>query len=581
MIFKIFLLGCLILGLQLCACHEANLAEEKSLNAEESSSIAESSNDEMAILEDKLQQSIEIKNWYAQGYNVARATGLRLKSNSKFIDAGLLNEIFDTSRKSSSSPNKIPTPLGFEVMELKGCTNAFSSKTINTVSGLKEEFSTGIGISAEYMGISFSANTDYEKLESSLKDETKTIVSNEAKCGKYRVLVNFYDPPRLHTNFIDALMSINNLNFNEQNIKDPNNKKFWDFIDITVGTHYIRELVLGSSYSFIQELSNDTIKEMKKSGLDVSASLSYLSFANVGISLKTNNESKVDQFKNKVTTSVFIAGITTKSNKFEDFLSGNENSIPEMISMKLKPIMDLLKNKYFKDRAISQNATLKYDAIVENLAKAYNKYCEYLGKSCSQEKANPGRNPSTKTTHHKTGVTEIQEIYFLDRLHVKCPEGSAISRVKAENGGDKNFYYNYECLESTGITSECYDRQTKANDFGGDGKKALIYLDRHFMECDEDQLMTEFKLNHINNAKKSINYSYKCCNAKTINCEDFRVVGINNINRSGNFDQLTLIDVATTNGNKKFGIQSLGMETPNTALHYRGKKCQVEPSSEL
>ena len=45
MIFKIFLLGCLILGLQLCECLETNLAEEKSLNAEESSSIAESFND--------------------------------------------------------------------------------------------------------------------------------------------------------------------------------------------------------------------------------------------------------------------------------------------------------------------------------------------------------------------------------------------------------------------------------------------------------------------------------------------------------------------------------------------------------
>lgn len=600
MIFKIFLLGCLILGLQLCASYEANIAEEKSLNAEESSSIADSVNGRNP----NLKQS-DIK-WFDRGYNVARGNGFNKEMMTKkndFGDEGVRDAIFDIDKTkfpplAGNSYNKIRTPQGFEVMELKGCTNSFGSKTISSSKELKDEFSTGIGVTGSYLGISFSANTDYEKMEKSLNNQEKVYVSNKARCGKYRVLVNFYDPPNPSKNLVSALQKLSGKKFNVKDVK-ANKDTFYEFIDFSVGTHYVKEYVLGSIFSSTLETSKEQSTNMKKVGLDVKASLSYLSYASFDTSYIQNMNSTLKEFSNKIDTKSYISGSNGKSSKFEDFVTTASDN-PDYISIEVKPIMDLLTNEKFKNKIIDSQfakdlkwtkAGNEYDSIVNELKIAYDNYGSYIGKKVTENIKVDKADTDLTNEQHTPKVNLYAMLEFLDNIPVACPEGSALSYIKLNPDGVEH-KYSFMCLKSTGITSECFERQTKIATIE-DGKN-VRYLDRHYMECEEDQLMTEFAL--INNSGKTetnkrINYKYKCCNAKVTNCKNFNThakdKGING-NEPGccgaHFLDRFTID-AREEGQMIFGISAFGMTQRKVGneirFGYSGKKCQVFPSSEF
>lgn len=618
MIFKIFLLGCLILGLQLCACHEANLAKEKSLNAEESSSIAESFNDRNPNLKPKviqtqsssnnipngknqnIQTQDEIKKWYAKGYNVAYSNGFNKEIQDGFGDKGEKDPIFDTTKliePAKNSNNKFKTPEGFEVMDLKGCTNSFSSKVINSSKELKDEFSTGIGVNGGFMGISFSANTDYEKMENSLNNEETTYVSNKARCGRYRVLVNFYDPPNPDQNLVKALQDLSGKKFDANNVKHDNNKKFWDFIDTSVGTHYIKEYVLGSIYSSTLEIKKETSKQMKKSKLDVSASVSYLAFASFDSSVSIANQSQVDTFRKDIKIKHYTSGYNSTSIKFDDFVKEATNN-PDVISIEVKPIMDLLTNENFKSKVIKsqyykkdglsweQKAKKDYDSIVNQLKIAYDNYGSYLGKQTT-EKNTKEDVADNQLISLETPLKGLPMVDHLEGLPVVCPEGSALSYIKLNTVGHEQ-KFSYMCIESTGITSECYERQTKVATI--DDGYSVQYLDRHYMECDEDQLMTEFALiNHtdydIN--RRQVNFKYKCCNAKVRNCKDFFTHKAENgfigdeEKKCCTPNYLDRFTIDTREEGMKFGISAFGMTRREKRYGHSGKKCQVFPSSGL
>jgi len=626
MIFKIFLLGCLILGLQLCACLETNLAEEKSLNAEESSSIAESFNDRNPNSKTKviqtqslsnnnpkqqnpnIQTQHEIKNWYAKGYNVALSNGFNKDLQDDFGDQGELNLIFDTSKliePGKDSNNKFKTPEGFEVMDLKACTNSFSSKVINSSKELKDEFSTGIGVNGGFMGISFSANTDYEKMENSLNNEETTYVSNKARCGRYRVLVNFYDPPNPSEVLVKALQELSGKKFNANNLKHENNKNFWEFIVILVGTHYIKEYVLGSIYSSTLEIKKETSKQMKKSKLDVSASVSYLALASFDTSVKIEGMEQLDTFKKDIKMKHYTSGYKSGSCKFDEFVQQATNN-PDVISIEVKPIMDLLTNENFKTKVIKstfykkdfvfgeEKAKKDYDSIVNQLKIAYDNYGSYLGKQTT-EKITKEDVADNQLISLETSLFGLPMVEFLDQLPVACPQNSALSYIKLDtvvDGKEHKYKFSFMCIESTGITSECYERQTKVATIE-DGK-SVQFLDRHYMQCDEDQLMTEFALiNHTDytNSKRQVNFKYKCCNAKVRNCQEF-FTHSDKIGFIGNEEKkcctpnyLDRFPIDTRDGEMKFGISEFGMTQRDVGsikrYGHKGKKCQVFPSSGL
>lgn len=115
---------------------------------------------------------------------------------------------------------------------------------------------------------------------------------------------------------------------------------------------------------------------------------------------------------------------------------------------------------------------------------------------------------------------ERGDIHFLDRQHVKCDDGEALNSFRLENGSQQ-IRYVYNCIKSDSISNNCQNRETVINDNAKDNKKSLIFLDRHNVECDQDEVLKEFKLDRKD---RKINYKYIwyiCCNASIKDKKDF------------------------------------------------------------
>jgi hypothetical protein len=93
---------------------------------------------------------------------------------------------------------------------------------------------------------------------------------------------------------------------------------------------------------------------------------------------------------------------------------------------------------------------------------------------------------------------------FLDRHDVNCDEGTGLSQLKLVSDGGK-FHYKYACAPVPTL-GKCVEKQTTANDWGNG---SVIYLDRHNIKCDKDQVMSEFKLTRP--TPTQLQYNYKCC----------------------------------------------------------------------
>jgi hypothetical protein len=96
-------------------------------------------------------------------------------------------------------------------------------------------------------------------------------------------------------------------------------------------------------------------------------------------------------------------------------------------------------------------------------------------------------------------------VVYLDRHNVNC-EDNPISQFKLNrnSSGDK-IRYDYKCMYSNKPVS-CRNVTTTKNDVGNGN---LVYLDRHDVKCNDDELISSFKLTRPDSS--TISYDYKCC----------------------------------------------------------------------
>lgn len=120
---------------------------------------------------------------------------------------------------------------------------------------------------------------------------------------------------------------------------------------------------------------------------------------------------------------------------------------------------------------------------------------------------------SGTTDIKKTALTDDGQgdYLFLDRHNVDC-ETRPISKFKLARNGENKVMYQYKCstLEHTG---ECRDVQTEMTDETGGN---IYNLDRHHVKCEPGEAVTSFKLirNALEDREmygEKVAYSYKCC----------------------------------------------------------------------
>ena len=92
---------------------------------------------------------------------------------------------------------------------------------------------------------------------------------------------------------------------------------------------------------------------------------------------------------------------------------------------------------------------------------------------------------------------------FLDRHNVNCGE-NPISKFRLVRPRPNQIRYDYTC-NSAKIKGQCRDSNTGWNQ----ESNMHIYLDRHNVKCEDDEVITQFKLNR--DGKGKFRYDYKCC----------------------------------------------------------------------
>lgn len=95
---------------------------------------------------------------------------------------------------------------------------------------------------------------------------------------------------------------------------------------------------------------------------------------------------------------------------------------------------------------------------------------------------------------------------FLDRHNVNCEDNSGLSQFNLTRDGQGKFRYNFKCLKSKTPFGSCRDVNSGENDVGGGNS---IFLDRHDISCNDDEVIKQFHL--VRPKENTIQYNYKCC----------------------------------------------------------------------
>jgi len=102
---------------------------------------------------------------------------------------------------------------------------------------------------------------------------------------------------------------------------------------------------------------------------------------------------------------------------------------------------------------------------------------------------------------------------FLDRHNVTCPSGTALKGFQLIRNDEDQIAYLYSCVSfkskycGQGVTEESIGSAE-------DGSASIIYLDRQQIDLDENQVLTDFKLNARYTGVTSVphyTYSYNYC----------------------------------------------------------------------
>lgn len=96
-------------------------------------------------------------------------------------------------------------------------------------------------------------------------------------------------------------------------------------------------------------------------------------------------------------------------------------------------------------------------------------------------------------------------VVYLDRHNVDCGSDGVLSQFNLVRNNTSQYRYEYKCLPSTKPLT-CRNASTVGNE---DGKGNAVYLDRHDVKCNEDEVLNQFKL--YRPKEDQINYEYKCC----------------------------------------------------------------------
>ena len=496
----------------------------------------------------------------AVGYNLFLGNPKMTPSSGKLVDPGFASDIFKLTygQNQVTGDKSFAYPDGFALQLTQICQANFSSQTIRTKTDIQKSMAASLGVSGSYGVYAGSLNVDYNEMSKSISENDKMYIMNEAECSIYKTHVKQYGPPELADDFLNGLKTIDGKTW------ESGNKEYRAFIE-SFGTHYIKDALMGSRYTYILETSNSKYTQMLDKGVNIAAEASYSAVASLSVSssLKTSSASHDEFEKNMSNKFVTSLGAPMPGNlEMESWFEQTKDE-PMPISYTISPITQLLNMPTTKDRL--RAAGLNPEGLVSGLDNAVLSIQKEIGASPSSPSTPAAVGTSIKVYNTAFDDDGAGSVFFLDRHNLMCNDYEAINSFRLVRGGS-TIKYEYKCVKSDTVSKVC-------TEFNTDPQEALgvNYLDRHTVNCPSG-VLKGFQL--LRNGNKMY-YKYKCCNFTTgaANCNKIETAKTS----SGDFKTFYLdrqqIDVPANRAISNFKLVSDG-----TNFSYSLTVCDVSSS---
>ena len=191
------------------------------------------------------------------------------------------------------------------INRVSSCLIKFEATNMTDSSSLSQTLGVSVSASGGYAGLSFSASSEFQSQENTMKTTSSKIIKSSATCQdfviskKHKQYLSFSDSFR--TMIRDVKSSVHN--------PDALRTQLFQMID-NFGTHYVTKLHFGAVYGLMYTLTSSEYKQLSSKSFSVKVQAEYSGIVDAGVSVGTDT-SKTEassEFREKANKKVFSLG---------------------------------------------------------------------------------------------------------------------------------------------------------------------------------------------------------------------------------------------------------------------------------
>ena len=313
-----------------------------------------------------LKRSFPDMDYALLGYNILKGYPLAVGH-----DPGFTLPIFSADYRSGyqTADCRYSVPRGIILIPDVSCITSFTSQVVET----KYEFSKSLAVSASVSGggwgVSFSASAGYKESSSVFSTGESVFILSKAGCNHYYMRLLEDDAPPFHPVFLKWIIKLNNTD---------QDTAYVDFFE-KYGTHYLKEVKFGASFTYEHKMSSSSYKTEKEKGVNVAVSASYSGLFSVGggFSMDSSQKEAASNFQKNVETRTITIGAAPPANGDALTWASTVKESPVPVSYDLGSIEDLFTETFMESQRMGKYV-IDYKTISKHIVDKKRKYCEVL-----------------------------------------------------------------------------------------------------------------------------------------------------------------------------------------------------------
>ena len=313
-----------------------------------------------------LKRSFPDMDYALLGYNILKGYPLAVGH-----DPGFTLPIFSADYRAGSQTAdcRYSVPRGIILIPDVSCITSFSSEVVETKYAFSKSLAVSASVSGGGWGVSFSASTGYKESSSVVSTGESVFIISRAGCNYYYMRLLEDDAPPFHPVFLKWIIKLNNTD---------QDSAYVDFFE-KYGTHFLKEVKFGASFTYEHKMSASTYKTEKENGVNVAVSASYSGLFSVGggFSMDSSQRESASNFQKKVETRTITIGAAPPANGDALTWASTVKESPVPVSYDLSSIEELFTETFMGNQQMGKY-DINYRTISKNIEDNKRKYCEVL-----------------------------------------------------------------------------------------------------------------------------------------------------------------------------------------------------------